>query len=266
MVAMRGLARGAATLIALMCVMSTSFAQGSTILQPGEELVYRVSYLNVTLGTVKTVVQPYTTLDGRKVGKIKVIIASHPNIPFVSLNSTYESWIDTSATYSYKFNSNTALSDGTWDFDQYLFDYDAKKASIEKYRGKVKVASKEFTVQKRYNDGSTLLFAARALLRNNKSYRLRCVIMNDTVNTLINFEGKREEVDIDAANYPIRTVYFAGDADWTGVYGLTGRFEGWFSDDDACVPIKAKMRVYVGSVSLELISWKRNNWQPPKAN
>ncbi|MDZ4745451.1 MAG: DUF3108 domain-containing protein [bacterium] len=240
--------------------------QGSGILQPGEELVYRVSYLNVTLGTVKSIVQPYTTLDGRTVGKIKVVITSHPNIPFVSLNSVYESWIDTSATFSYKFNANTLQGDGTWSFEQYFFDYTTKKATIEKYWKKELVSKKEFTIKKRYNDGSSLLFAARALLRDNKGYKLRCVIMDDTVNTLIDYTGKRENVEIDAASYPVRTVYFAGDADWTGVYGLTGRFEGWFSDDEACIPIKAKMRVYVGSVSLELVSWKRNNWQPPKAN
>lgn len=263
---MRGLLHGVSALVILVCMVWSASAQGSSILQPGEELVYRVSYLNVTLGTVKTVVQPFTMLDGRRVGKIKVIINSHPNIPFVSLNSTYESWVDTSATYSYKFNSNTAMGDGTWDFDQYLFDYDAKKASIEKYRNKVKIANKDFVIQKRYNDGSSLLYAARALLRTNKNYRMRCVIMNDTVNTIINYEGKREDVEIDASDYPVRTLYFAGDADWTGVYGLTGRFEGWFSDDEACIPIKAKMRVYVGSVTLELVSWKRNNWQPPKAN
>lgn len=249
----------------LMCVHSVR-AQNSSVLQPGEELTYRVSYLNITLGTVKSIVQPYTTLDGKRVGKIKVIINSHPNIPFVSLNSIYESWIDTSATYSHKFNANTELGDGTWQFEQYLFDYISKTATIEKFKNKEKVSSKTFGIAKRYNDGSSLLFAARALLRSNKSYRLKCVIMDDTVNTLINYEGKREDVDIDASSYPVRTVYFAGDADWTGVYGLTGRFEGWFSDDEACIPIKAKMRVYVGSVTLELVAWKRNNWQPPRAN
>lgn len=251
-----------ALIVSVLC----AWGQGGGVLQPGEELVYRVSYLNVTLGTVKSIIEPFTTLDGRTVGKVKVIIASHPNIPFVSLNSTYESWIDTSATFSYKFNANTAMGDGSWDFDQYHFDYKAKTATIDKFRNKTKVATMTFGINKRYNDGSSLLFAARALLHDNKGYRLRCIIMNDTVNTLIDYKGKREDVEIDAANYSIRTVHFAGDADWTGVYGLTGRFEGWFSDDEACVPIKAKMRLYVGSVTLELISWKRNNWQPPKAH
>lgn len=263
---MRVLVRVTLAFVTLMFVTFHSNAQTIGILQPGEELVYRVSYLNVTLGTVKSIVQPFTMLDGRKVGKVKVIINSHPNIPFVSLNSIYESWVDTSGTFSYKFNANTELGDGSWEFEQYLFDYVSKKAIIEKYQNKVKTSTQEFAINKRYNDGSSLLFAARALLHDNRGYKLRCIIMDDTVNTLIDYKGKREDVEIDASSYPIRTVYFAGDADWTGIYGLTGRFEGWFSDDAACIPIKAKMRVYVGSVTLELVSWKRNNWQPPKAD
>ncbi len=71
-------------------------------------------------------------------------------------------------------------------------------------------------------------------------------------------------MDIDAVNYPVKTVYFNGKAEWNGLYGLNGKFEGWFSDDDACVPIKAKMNVYVGNVNIELKSWKRKNWTPPK--
>ena len=90
------------------------------------------------------------------------------------------------------------------------------------------------------------------------------MIESDTVTTVINFGGKRVNIDMDATDYPVKTVYFNGDANWTGIYGLTGKFEGWFSDDAACIPIKANMKVYVGSVDIELKSWKRQGWKPPR--
>lgn len=241
----------------------TASAQG--FLYPGEELTYRVSYLGVSLGTIKTVTEPWTTLDGRKVAKVKVHINSHPNIPFVSLHAIYESWMDESITYSYQFNANTQVEDNVWEFDQYLFDYDAQKITTEKFRDKKKVKSQVFQTTKKYNDGSSILFAARRLLYAKKTYKLPTLIMDDTVGTVINFQAKPESVEIDAASYPVKCVYFNGNANWTGVYGLTGKFEGWFSDDEARVPIKAYMKVYVGSVTLELQSWKRGSWQPPKA-
>ena len=58
----------------------------------------------------------------------------------------------------------------------------------------------------------------------------------------------------------------SGQARWTGLYGLSGNFEGWFSNDEARVPIKAKMSVYIGSVVIELKSWKRPDWKPPKSD
>jgi hypothetical protein len=62
----------------------------------------------------------------------------------------------------------------------------------------------------------------------------------------------------------VKTYYLSGSADWKALYGLGGKFEGWFSADEARVPIFAKMNVYIGNIEIELKSWKRNNWFPPK--
>lgn len=231
---------------------------------PGEELVYEVSYLSFTLGTIKTVTEPFTMLNGRKVAKVKLWIDSNPNIPFVSLHSIYESWMDTNATYSHKFQSRTLGDNGKDDYERYTFDYANLNATIERWQTKGEVERRQFDIEKRVNDGSSILYTARSMLYSKKSYRIPTVIMNDAVSTVVNFQGKIESTDIDAVSYPVRTVYINGTADWTGVYGLTGRFEGWFSDDDARIPIRAKMNLYVGSVTIELKSWKRGSWRPPR--
>jgi len=88
----------------------------------------------------------------------------------------------------------------------------------------------------------------------------------DTSHTYIDFRGCKEEQSIDAVPYPVACRRIHGTAGWTGVYGLSGAFDGWFSDDDAHVPIIAKMSVYVGSVTLELVRWKRPGWNPPNAD
>jgi hypothetical protein len=251
-------------LIVLACVAAASMrAQG--LIYPGEELTYRVSYMGITLGSIKTLVEPWTTLNGKKSAKVKVFIESSPNIPFVSLNSVYESWMDESATFSYKFNANTRIDDNTWEFDQYLFDYDEGVITAEKYRNRQKVKTLEFRSKKRFNDGSSILFAARRLVTSKKTYRIPSLIMDDTVSTVCNFLARPENIKLDAAGYSVKCLYFNGEANWTGIYGLTGRFEGWFSDDEARIPIRAYMKVYVGSVTLELQSWKRGTWQPPRA-
>lgn len=244
-------------------VVTTSFSQG--FVYPGEDLTYRVSYAGITLGTVRSLTEPYTTFEGKKAIKVKVFINSNPNIPFVSLHSIYQSWMDSTATYSYNFNASTQIDENLWEFDKYLFDYSKMNLTMETYRDKKLLKKKEIGIKKYCNDGSSLLYAARTLVGSKKSIKLPTVIMGDTATTVINFRGTKQTTDIDAVNYPIMTTYFDGTANWTGVYGLTGGFEGWFSDDAARVPIKAKMKVYIGSVTLELQSWKRGSWQPPKA-
>jgi hypothetical protein len=52
--------------------------------------------------------------------------------------------------------------------------------------------------------------------------------------------------------------------EWTALYGLGGKFQSWFSADDASIPIKAIMNVYIGNINIELKSWKRIGWTPPK--
>lgn len=250
--------------IALVISIGTSNAQ--SYIYPGEDLTYRVSYLNFTLGTVRTVIEPYTVRNGKNCVKVKVIINSNPSIPFVSLHSIYQSWMDSTASYSYYFNATTQVEGDLWEFDQYIFDYQKMNLAMETYRKKQLIKRKDMGIKKYCNDGSSLLFAARSLVNSKRTYKLPTVIMGDTATTTIYFRGTKGSTDIDAVKYPVRTTYFDGNANWTGVYGLTGGFEGWFSDDDARIPIKAKMKVYIGSVTLELQSWKRGSWAPPRAS
>lgn len=250
-------------LVALVITIASANAQ--SFIYPGEDLTYRVSYLNITLGTVRTLTEPYTTRDGKKCIKVKVFINSNPSIPFVSLHSIYQSWMDSTATYSYYFNASTQVDENLWEFDQYLFDYSKMNLAMETFRDKKLTKRREIGIKKYCNDGSSLLYAARTLVDSKRSIKLPTVIMGDTATTVINFRGTKGSTDIDAVNYPVKTTYFDGTANWTGVYGLTGGFEGWFSDDEARIPIKAKMKVYIGSVTLELQTWKRGSWTPPKA-
>jgi hypothetical protein len=82
--------------------------------------------------------------------------------------------------------------------------------------------------------------------------------------TYINFYHEVEDMDIDAVDYDISCVRLDGETEFRGIFGLTGYFEGWFSNDQYAVPIIAKMEVLIGSITLELKHWKKKGWMPPK--
>lgn len=231
---------------------------------PGEDLLYEVSFLGIKLGAVRVVTEGSQQYNSKDVIKAKCYMDSYRGIPFISLHSTYDSWIDPSSAYSYKFEGNTKQSEGNWAYEKIIFNYDEGKINFENWINKKLNDKNEFRTKKKMNDGLSLFFTARQFLKSNKSIRIPTFMGGDTSYTNINFTGKIENVEIDAVDYPVRTVYFNGKADWTGVYGVTGQFEGWFSDDEAKVPILAKMKLYIGSADIKLIKWKRNGWQPPR--
>ena len=227
----------------------------STVLAGGEELEYEVSFLGITLGTIKMTTEPHTDLNGQTVFICKSYIDSRPGIPFIELHSVFNSWIDKSCTFSRQFAANTKESDNAWSYDKYVFDYDEGKFVTEKFKQKQLIERKEFISKKKWNDGCSLFYTARQFLFAKRNIRIPTVMMADTVATTIAFTGKEESIEIDAVDYPIKTTYFNGEATWTGIYGVTGKFEGWFSSDDARVPIRAKMKLYVGNANIELVRW-----------
>jgi len=248
----------------LICFLSApALPLNAQVISPGEELLYEVSFLGIKLGSIKITTEPNELLNQKVVNKAKAIMDSYSGIPFVDLHVIYQSWMDPSLSFSHQFIGNTKEKE-YWLYDKLDFDYDSKNIHIEKWKLKDKYYSNDIPTNKKISDGLSLFFVARQHLRSNKTLKIPTFIDKAVVSTTINFTGRKENVDIKAVNYPVKTIYFFGLTDWTGIYGLTGRFEGWFTDDAASVPIKANMKVYVGSVRIELISWKRASWTPPK--
>lgn len=249
----------------LMCVFSFGNVKAQNVFAAGEELEYSVSFIGIKLGTIKMITEGTQNLNGTQVVKAKAFIDSHPNIPFVSLHAIFESWMATTGTHSYQFVANTQDGENSWMYDKYTFDYLGRMVKTEKYLDKQLQEKKVFNTSRKWNDGCSLFFAARHLLKSGKTLRIPTIIKEDTVFTTIAFkDAKSEMVEIDALDYEVKTVHFQGDANWTGVYGITGKFDGWFSDDEARVPIRAKMKLYVGNADIELVRWKRSGWTPPK--
>ena len=108
-------------------------------------------------------------------------------------------------------------------------------------------------------------FHARNNLHQKKEAKIPTYIDTTEEITNINFLDERAEVEIDAVNYPIEVLQLEGNANFVGIFGLTGEFEGWFSNDIASIPIKARLKVILGNIRVELRRWNRENWIPPQS-
>ncbi len=257
--------RIASVLAFLPLVLFAKTKYPARVVFPGEELLYEVSYLGIPLGTIRVVTYGWDTLQGEPVLRARAFIDSHPNIPFVALHAIFDSWIDRSLAFSRQFQGKTKVRDSAWAYNFIAFDYSGHKVVIENGIGDTVWKHAEYRSTKRWNDGFSLFFLARKYLRLGKSVAVPTIIDFDTTKTIFYFYNQPKVVEISAVPYPVRTRYFEGKALWKGIYGLSGEFRGWFSDDEASIPIYAQMKVYLGAVDIELVKWQRADWQPPKA-
>jgi hypothetical protein len=230
----------------------------------GEELVYNVRFSFFDLGQIRIrtlrEVRTDSTVSYEGIG----VIDSYPSVPLVDLHAVFESLID-SAVFSRRFIGRTRVDD-QWDNSFYTFDYPAGTVEMEVY-GKDSVLTKRVVLETRdvLQDGLSLFFYARVGLFANRELTVPTVIKEERVVTYLDMRTTRESVEIDDVDYPIDVRHFVGHADFVGFFGLTGDFEGWFSNDEARVPITAKLKIILGNVTVELMEWKRSGWVPPRA-
>lgn len=229
----------------------------------GEELTYNVSYLFINLGQIRLKILEKNNQNGKLMYKTIAYMDSYKGLPFIDLHEIYESTINSNVT-SYWFRARSKDGDKV-KYVTYDFDYPNNKIYFEHgIWGKGMLDKRDtLTIDTLAQDGLSLFYFARYNLLRNETIRIPTVVVEKLSNTTINFSNKNESVNIDAVNYPVDVIEFNGRADFEGVYGFSGGFEGWFSNDEARVPILAKMKVIIGKVRIELISWKKKNWKPP---
>jgi len=233
-------------------------------MQVGEELIYEVSYSLLKLGRVTIKVKDKKIINGRTYFSTAAYIDSYSGIPFVDLHQIYESHVSTNY-YSEYFRGLVRYEDHT-SYTEYRFSQGKGVINIKKgkvYPPEVWIDSIT-SADKKYQDGLSIFFYARMNFGKDKTENVPCFVNEKKVYTKINFYTEPTEVSIDAVDYDISCLHLDGETDFVSVFGLTGYFEGWFSNDEASIPVIAKMKVIIGNITLELKQWKREGWNPPR--
>lgn len=247
-----------------------SLARVATVMMPGEELVYEVSWAFIKLGRIR-VLTLVTPNDHDGPAYRAVAYSDSYDLPFVDFHAYSTSDMD-----SMLFSHHSSLFEKNgdrWFRQVYYFSPPARRFIIENaYVSEIQhlpATSARYDTMylpyERFQDGTSILYFARAHVHDKVSLAVPTLVRGKAGRTEFYLPAERTTVSIDAVPYPIRVVELEGKADFEGIYGLTGDFTGWFSDDAAAVPIKAKMKVILGNISLELIEWKRPGWSPPRA-
>lgn len=232
----------------------------------GERLSYVVKYAFFVLGQVTLEITGKREINNHTTYNTAAYIDSYENIPFVDIHQIYKSAV-TNKYYS-DFFEGIVKTDDYDTFTDYYFRYDSSKIRIIK--GKVSPrqvwtdSTSNIEMDKKYQDGLSIFYYARMNSGQKKSEEISGFVDEKKVSTTINFYDEVEEVSVDAIDYPVACVKVDGHLNFVSIYGLTGYYEGWFTNDEAAIPVLAKMKVMVGNITLELRKWNRSGWMPPE--
>ncbi|GAB4363948.1 MAG: hypothetical protein Kow0042_02180 [Calditrichia bacterium] len=238
-----------------------AFAGADFVFQEGEELFYSVKWSFIHLGTLRLQILKADSVNNRKVYHCRIYIDSNPSLPFVNIHDVYDSFIDAENIYSHVFLSYEKKSDHIL-YTRYDFDYERNEVHIriEEQRGtnSVVVLDSVASITDKVQDSLSLLFFARAMVKNRIDTTVRVFAFNKFESTLINFTGERKKIKLNS--FAIDSYYLDGRLKFVGIAGVKEDFKGWFSPDRQSVPLKANMKAFVGSVKIELEEWKNWEW------
>jgi hypothetical protein len=246
--------------------VSMLFRSGnSQVFEIGEQLKYNVRYGFISLGSITVTV--YDTVDAY--GGVEYLaradIKSYSGVPFVNLHHIYFSRMS-SMLFSNHFEG-LEKSKNAWLIMRYSFEYDSMRVIIEEgeQSSETRITDVDtLSINGFFQDGLSLLYFARGFVASDLTPTIPTLVNKDIVTTEFRFNEKRTSKKSKAVDYPVDVVEFSGKANFSGIFGMTGAFRGWFSGDIAAIPIEAKLRVLIGNITVELIEWNRPGWIPPR--
>jgi hypothetical protein len=247
----------------LLLIFCNSFADNK-ILEVGEELTYKVYYGFIKLGEVRFKISSYDAATKKYTSTAE--LKNYEALPLIKINYFFESTMQSKSDslFSTRFYSSEFKEKDINHID-YTFDYEKGIVIAKVDNNFQNEERKEIKIDasKRFQDGLSLFFNARIQSLSNKNYIVPVYINGQESTVNYSFNMNKDVVSSDLKSYDMSAIKILGTAHFKGVFGLTGEFIGWLSDDDARVPLKAKFNVSIGSVTLELTSYKKKNWSPP---
>jgi hypothetical protein len=225
----------------------------------GEVLRYKVKWAFVRLGTVTIRQLPVDSSD-TTVSVLEMSVQSAPALPFIDVNftnQTHLSFLSQSLLKELVISGKNPSQKTIYRYDssslQMMMEDSAEGKSVR--RDSVKLTDPCY-------GALGLLMLSRGLIGSGRTLVLPTLNDYRIDPTELSFPEDVEELEVDALDRPVRCRRVEGVANWVGTSfaGMKGPFHGWISDDEAAVPLKAKVEIFLGSIVLELESYERSDW------
>ncbi|MBR4592339.1 MAG: DUF3108 domain-containing protein [Elusimicrobiaceae bacterium] len=222
----------------------------------GEQLKYGIYYSFIKAGTAYIRNRGLIEKDGQQAYLFQTTAFSAPVIDAMfKVRDINFSWLDAKRLSSWGYNQS--LREGNYQRDEWvIFDYEQNS-----YHGEVKKKSSPRTFSGSLSgtvlDMLTSLYYVRAQkLTPGQDVVLDIINREEQYPLVVKITG-RETIKTPAGKFKclVAEPLFRGE----GIFVSKGKnLKIWLTDDEYKMPVKMKTEVFIGSVSAELLDYKRN--------
>ena len=239
-------------------VSAQTTQSGDEIFVEEESLHYKVKWGFIRLGSVEVTQRRIDTLQSTKF--VVQIKAESKPLPFINLYFVNRSILSTPSPINEHFN--LLLGRDQQSVTTYLFDQVNHKIYMSLTDHGELVRSDTLSNIYAAYDAGGIFMMMRMLSAYDTSAYLPTLSEFQLKGTDLVFSNETGTVKVCATETPLRARHFEGTAHWVGSAwaGVSGPFSGWVSADEAAVPLKINMKIFLGSVTLELEQFKRQDW------
>lgn len=226
-------------------------------IDPTEKLDYKVEYGFITLGWLNVRMLPAKTINGRETYPILFYINSNPAFGMIiELHALYEAFIDGETMNTIRSRAYTS-GDERYLAREYNFLYDKGIFRAQIIFGDGRFGMLEKPLPSNAQDGVSMLYFARGVVSNKTGGTTTVVIDEQYKFGYIKYLNETEPLEINDKD--VEAVKIFARAEFKGVAGMNGDAWGWLSADARCIPLKGKVSIIVGSITLEVDEDPENN-------
>lgn len=224
----------------------------------GERLKYKVKWGIIRLGTLE--------IYQKKIQDLPVTIyqiemnAQSENLPFINVFFINEGFLN---PYQPTLRHFTLITGREKEHvSTYIYDPDQNMIFLETQDHHQIVRKDSILYQNGIYDALGIFMMIRCLSNSGFNVSLKNIVDFKMCQTRLNFTGESERIKVEALPKPMTTLKFEGKAEWVGQSwaGVSGPFHGWISADDAAVPLKVKIQIFLGSITIELEDYTKTSW------
>jgi len=226
-----------------------------------ERLQYVVSYLGIRIGTVE-ILNRYDDANYGSIDETVISMRTFSGVPFLSVYTEFfskrgeDGYFTTSATFDRKRSD--------WAYYYASRDMNSTKIIInrgnkDREDGSISdIQVDTLNPEKYVHDALTFISILRDSAHTENYYELDMLIDREIQTLRVEPPGGIEKIVVRAFDREKEAFHSSGVLEFEGIHGLSRRYQTWISTDEYRIPLKARVRISIGSVKIRLEEYENN--------